>query len=665
MSVEAPQNIHLTRVVRDVIQVVDNSGNSFVYLNYVGTINWTDGLTAQHYTKIKIERLRWNSSVENAAGGAYVVMRTLQETTATGVDLFGPRLLFEGTGFELWSYTRESRGSESDWPSLFPATQQFPATAPFGFRITLQNVLISGGESQPSIFTTGINPLAPAPAPPPVLGISGNLITLPVTTGAPLVYRRESTLGISAYTTNIGTVRYDELRTDRVGQTGTALIRNSAVNVFAAAADIPPEPTGTVITATLTRRSLAELNARRFSFADQFGRVQTRYSADIGPAVTTQLNFSAPPPIAPFEVTVPSSANGSTGEEVSVRLEANYPALWTILNNPGWLRISALNDDGDGLGSGIPLPGVVALVGTPPSAGTYAVDVRARYTGKPFEKEDGSFETQEETRSISITVITRTRTVISGSPSLSRDGTFGVVGDQVNIALQATPSPAQWVAVGLPPGIDISSEGLLTGSYKRPGTYLASITATATPLANHIQSSPFTIKFVITGEGQEDNSAAILRIPWLNDQYELTDCQIFARSKRVESTMFVEGGLRVKVGDTLTLAVFFIDVVGEVFDVAPDELRFTIRKADNLDDLVVEKKVINPPVVIHEETAMPYYVIDVQTGSTEREVLLEWAEENAKNEPLLCAADVDWVKDGKIYSSRTFPVFFELDVSRP
>jgi hypothetical protein len=658
MSVEAPQNIHLTQVLRDVQTTYsNNSQNSSVWFNYRGTINWSDGLTAPHYTKIKIEELRWNSTVENALSGAYVFMRTVQETSATGVDLFTAGALFTGGGSQLWSYTSESGKSASNWPSLFPATQQFPAIAPFGFRITLQNVLISGEESQPSIFTTGINPLAPAPAPPPVLGISGNLITLPVTTGVPLVYQE----GFGS--TNSFSPLYDSLRTDRVGQTGTVLIRSIAVNVFASAGDIPPEPTGTVITATLTRRSLATLGVRRFTQSTQFGLV-TNYSAFIGPAVTTQLNFSAPPPIAPFAVTVPPSATGATGEEVRVQLEANYPAVWTILDNPGWLRISELNDD-DGLTSGIPLPGVVALVGTPPSAGTYAVSVRASYTGKPFENEDGSFETQQETRSISITVITRTRTLISASASLARDGTFGVVGDQVNIALQATPSPAQWVAVGLPPGIDISSEGLLTGSYKRPGTYLASITATATPLANHIQSSPFTIKFVITGEGQEDNSAAILRIPWLNDQYELTDCQIFARSKRVESTMFVEGGLRVKVGDTLTLAVFFIDVVGEVFDVAPDELRFTIRKADNLDDLVVEKKVINPPVVIHEETAMPYYVIDVQTGSTEREVLLEWAEENAKNEPLLCAADVDWVKDGKIYSSRTFPVFFELDVSRP
>jgi len=55
----------------------------------------------------------------------------------------------------------------------------------------------------------------------------------------------------------------------------------------------------------------------------------------------------------------------------------------------------------------------------------------------------------------------------------------------------------------------------------------------------------------------------------------------------------------------------------------------------------------------------------VTTGNREREVALEWAEDNGKNEPLPCVADLDWTKDGKVYSSRTFPVLLELDVTRP
>ncbi len=173
------------------------------------------------------------------------------------------------------------------------------------------------------------------------------------------------------------------------------------------------------------------------------------------------------------------------------------------------------------------------------------------------------------------------------------------------------------------------------------------------------------MKFTITtGTGVvTDNLSAQERSPWLLNQWELTDLHVIARTRAVESTLFDEGFLRVKLGDALNFAVLFVDSANEVFALAPTQLRLTIRKADNLDDLIIFKSATPPTSATTE--GQTYYLMPVTTGNREREVALEWAEENGKNEPLQCVADLDWTYDGKVYSSRSFPVLLELDVARP
>jgi hypothetical protein len=127
--------------------------------------------------------------------------------------------------------------------------------------------------------------------------------------------------------------------------------------------------------------------------------------------------------------------------------------------------------------------------------------------------------------------------------------------------------------------------------------------------------------------------------------------------------MFESGALRLKLGDAVNFAVFFVDQNDDVFAMAPTQLRLTIRKSDNLDDLIILKS-STPPTAVTTE-GQTYYSMPVVTGNREREVALEWAEDNGENKPLACVADLDWIKDSKLYSSRTFPVSLELDVTRP
>jgi hypothetical protein len=323
------------------------------------------------------------------------------------------------------------------------------------------------------------------------------------------------------------------------------------------------------------------------------------------------------------------------------------------------------------------------------------------------------------------------KTIVTANADLLRNGIKVKVGEEVSIALSSSPalryypgfrSTDEWVAGGLPPGLQISQPGpmpdgkpivpiqnlpmvqeqnefefgaglprtlalplqlqpippylpggVISGSPETAGTYFASIIARG---GKTEFSDPLNIRFVVTPAttpggttpggttpGGGTGGTPAQRSPWLLLQWELTDLHILVRSRAVESTLFEAGELRIKLGDALNFAVFFVDSSQAVFALAPTQLRMTIRKADNLDDLIIFKSAAPPTAV--EQDGQTYYAMPITTGNREREVVLEWVEENGKNEPLKCVADLDWTKDGKLYSSRTFPVLLELDVTRP
>jgi hypothetical protein len=292
------------------------------------------------------------------------------------------------------------------------------------------------------------------------------------------------------------------------------------------------------------------------------------------------------------------------------------------------------------------------LVGSPSTAGVFRFIMSAR---------NGS-ETALATGTVSF-VASLPRTTISTSNTITRDGWKAKAGDELSLAFSSTPPIAVWTATGLPPGVRLNQDGTIIGRFTKGGNYLATISAQG--IGAYDPSLPTTIKFTIEGEGTtvlEDYSAAG-RSPWLLAEWQLIDLHVLARSREVQSTMFEGGALRIKVGDALNFGIFFVDAASSVFELAPSRLRLTIRKADNREDLMIFKAA-DPPVAV-QSNLQTYYELNVVTGGREREVALEWAEENAKNDPLKCVADLDWVVGGKNYSSRTFPVLLELDVTRP
>jgi hypothetical protein len=656
MSIAAPSNITLTDPIRvlermDGVRINDRSFPAYyrsVFLDV--TIAWSDAVVSPHYTKVKVDLMRGATSNGTSSGFSWLTYSTAYlDTSVAGVNQFRGR---------IWGVTAAQLYGSAGSIFWNAGSGLFASQAPFGVRITLTNVSDSGALSTPTVAEYGIHPTRAATLNAGVMSVTNDQLNLIGYSGAPWQSSEAQQLVVnSTYVGNF--VSPDWVSWQKITPQGNISVGNVSIPVNALTTSLPTEPAGTQLVANVNRRSMSSLTVHQeFVGPGQFGGL-AQYFYRLEPnddGFRGNISMLAPPPVAPWTTSVPSSANGKTGEEITVQLTSNYAANWTILNNPGWLRIQ---DDSPPPGApGTPVQTIIrpffgtAMVGTPPSSGTFSINLRAARDAVNFRD-----------HTCVLTIITPVRTIISSNASISRDGTLGIVGETVNLALQATPSPATWTAVGLPPGLSISSEGLIAGTYRRPGSYLASITAISVPASNHLQSIPFTIKFIITGEAVEDNDDAILRAPWLLNQWEITDLQVQARSKVVQSTLFEDGALRMKIGDTVNLGIFFVDASDSIFELAPSQLRLSVRKADNLDDVLLEKTVAFGSASFQEQT--PYYLMEVVTGAAEREVVLEWAEENAKNEPLLCAADVEWTKDNKVYSSRTFPVHLELDVSRP
>ena len=377
----------------------------------------------------------------------------------------------------------------------------------------------------------------------------------------------------------------------------------------------------------------------------------------LGTALSKSIYFNAPASTALFKATT-TSATAVINRPVRVELLASLRATWTIdgtfSSSGASVNLPEFGIEYDPPVFGDAGPERAYLVGTPSSAGVFRFTMTAR---------NGS-RTASATVTISV-VASLPRTTISTNSTIAREGWKAKAGDELNLAFISSPPSAQWTATGLPPGVRLNQDGTIIGRFTRSGTYLATIGAQGLPTTAWDTSLPTTIKFVIeAGDGTllEDYSAAA-RSPWLLAEWQLIDLHVLARSREVQSTMFEGGALRIKVGDALNFGIFFVDAADSVFALGPTRLRLTIRKADNLEDLMIFKSA-EPPVVV-ESNLQTYYQLNVTTGGREREVALEWAEENEKNEPLKCVADLDWVMNGKNYSSRTFPVLLELDVTRP
>jgi len=147
------------------------------------------------------------------------------------------------------------------------------------------------------------------------------------------------------------------------------------------------------------------------------------------------------------------------------------------------------------------------------------------------------------------------------------------------------------------------------------------------------------------------DEAAANRVPWLSEIWDAFDLQIDQRSGRISSSLTESGVLRLRAGEHFRLAVVFFDSNGQATDPQPDFIRWTLREQSNLD--LVASAIKEFPVP--ENAGNPYFILEPNAAH-----FALAAEDLRQDQELLCVCDIEWMIDGKIYSSRTLPVRVEF-----
>ena len=368
----------------------------------------------------------------------------------------------------------------------------------------------------------------------------------------------------------------------------------------------------------------------------------------------------------------PKSIKAIVNRFISQKLEVSRSSTWIIVSGaPAGLSLIT-----DTIGNAY-LTGAVA------ATGSYSVLLRAtqkNYT--PTRSVDVVYTLNVLSTEFSDPSEMPTTILTPSNLSLYQSEKPLLVGDRVALAFKSDPVLATWTADGLPPGLKINPEtGAVSGVVRTAGSYVAQIIATAFGRA---ASLPLVIAFEVdpttTATLQAKASGeAINRLPWLASRWDLIDLQILARSRVVQSSLSTTGddkttSLKFKIGDDLRFGVFFIDGDNAAFAIEPSRVRLTIRPINNVDDPLILETVESPSVTTEEDT--PYYVLTsvrgVDWNAESMSVVEDWVlgQQSSKTTeaklvaPLNCVAEIEWIKDGKSYSSESFPVSVELDVNR-
>ncbi len=430
-----------------------------------------------------------------------------------------------------------------------------------------------------------------------------------------------------------------------------------------------------VKTAEIIVASPQDLRASLTTQNSQLAGWTKLYVATTPGALEQTLYYEAVAASAPFAAES-ITHRAVKGRAMRVPLVSSQPAYWTITSGaPAGMVIETDPRHPDAVDGQAPQ---AYLSGTPTATGVSTIVLAAN---RALEV-DTAAAPVTATANVTLTVLAdaaaaENRTKIVANPGWLNNGLSYRTGDVVSLSLASDPPGAVWQATGLPAGLVLdAATGTISGVAEAAGRFIAHLTARAEGLE---VSAPVAITITVregaagvgggtgaggSGEPARPEQNAGRRVPWIYDRWRLTDLQIHARTRKVESTLMPgDQALALKVGDAWNFAVFFINSENTPFDLAPDKLRLSIRPAANVEEALVFSSQSTPAAVTTEPD--PYYLITVASGPAQRSRVEEWAEQAGKDAPLACVADLDWVKDGQQFSAQTFPVALVLDVTRP
>jgi hypothetical protein len=211
-----------------------------------------------------------------------------------------------------------------------------------------------------------------------------------------------------------------------------------------------------------------------------------------------------------------------------------------------------------------------------------------------------------------------------------------------------------------------------TASSGLPVTFTSTATAVALVTGNICTPvTPGVTNIVASQAGNSAFSAASSvtrtllvverQMAWLDIRWDLSDLQVNLVTRAVTSNRRNGSVLQIRQGDDHSLAVFLTDAAGAALPVNPSALKVTIREPKNREPVILEVSTFTAQDFGGLD---PYYLMDFSAtnDSLQRYVAFSSRPDNSDAIPAL--GQVEWVYDGKVYSSKPFSVLIVPEVER-
>lgn len=329
-----------------------------------------------------------------------------------------------------------------------------------------------------------------------------------------------------------------------------------------------------------------------------------------------------------------------------VQLQANKQVEWEIVGDaPAWVSLE---------GSELEI--------SPPSTQQQTVTVKA---------------TDEVPTEVEAKIVIHPRSlpappVVRMSASVLNNGFVYEQGEA--ILIQPTAQGAvEWQAL-LPDGLTLNStNGYVSGAVLEPGRYNVSIQARG-EISDWSAPLEIPLKIIRSRFGAD---LAGVRFPWLVAEWKFTDLQVDLVTRAVSSSRLVSRTpgatdsiavsaerqkLLLKPRDTTHFAVLFLRGNEAPALAGIERLRIGVRPLNNIDDPFWFES-DGSPVGVEAEGAT-YYAISGKLSDAAEEALIDKLFATGENQPVAAIGDVEWQINGDLYTSQTFQIDLELDITR-
>ena len=148
---------------------------------------------------------------------------------------------------------------------------------------------------------------------------------------------------------------------------------------------------------------------------------------------------------------------------------------------------------------------------------------------------------------------------------------------------------------------------------------------------------------------------------WLDNRWDLTDLQVDTRTRNVTSYRGNGAVLNVRQGDDHTLCVIFNDANGASINLAPSQLKFTVREKTNRNPFLIETTAFTPANFAELDF---YYLVDFRADNDALQRFVAFSGAGDNSAPVPAVGQIEWVYNDKVYSSKPFSVNIVPEVER-